>query len=266
MRLGIGSYTFTWAVGVAGHPLPSQPLRAEGLIAEAQRLGVSVLQICDNLPLHELPSKEMAGLRARVRDARISLQPGTRGTEPAHLRKYLEIAAAFGAPLVRSMVTDRMEQAERDLRAVLPEFEKARIVLALENYEKHPVNALAGLIESIGSPCLGACLDTVNSLGALEPPREALASLLPHAACLHVKDFSIVRAEHRMGFSVIGTPVGAGSLDVPGLLAAARGNGWDPDAILELWTPWAGTAEETVRVERQWAEQSIRLLRRYIES
>jgi sugar phosphate isomerase/epimerase len=69
-----------------------------------------------------------------------------------------------------------------------------------------------------------------------------------------------------MGFTVVGTPAGKGRLDIPGLLRAARGNGRDPNSILELWTPFEGTVDQTVVRESGWARESISLLRRYIES
>ncbi|HTP57875.1 MAG TPA: TIM barrel protein [Spirochaetia bacterium] len=266
MRLGIGSYTFTWAVGVSGHEAPRVPIGAESLVREGRRLGVSVVQVGDNLPLHEMPPARLETLAKEARSAGISLEVGTRGTDPAHLRKYLAIAAVLGARLVRSMVSGSIEDADRDLRAVVPDYERAGVVLALENYEKHPAAALAGLVKRLASPSLGVCLDTVNSLGALEPPGEVLASLLTHTVCLHVKDFDIVRADHRMGFSVIGAPAGRGMLDVPALLGAARREARDPNAILELWTPYVGSVEATVQKEREWAEESIRELRRYVES
>jgi sugar phosphate isomerase/epimerase len=180
--------------------------------------------------------------------------------------RYLQIAVSLGARLVRSMVVTTMADAETEIRTVLPDFEKSGVVIAIENYEKHGVRSLADMIVRIGSRSLGACLDTVNSLGALETPQEAIAALLPHAASLHVKDFDIVRADHRMGFSVVGTPAGKGRLQVVELLDAAKRNGRDPNAILELWTPAAGSVEETVTREGQWARESISFLRRYIQS
>ncbi|WPP50305.1 hypothetical protein [Catalinimonas niigatensis] len=53
MRLGISSYTYTWAVGVPGH-FPAQRLDVFGLIRKASELGLSCVQIADNLPLHTL--------------------------------------------------------------------------------------------------------------------------------------------------------------------------------------------------------------------
>jgi len=49
MRLGISSYTYGWAVG-AGDDRPADAITATGLIDQAVRMGVGVLQIADNLP------------------------------------------------------------------------------------------------------------------------------------------------------------------------------------------------------------------------
>jgi hypothetical protein len=40
--------------------------------------------------------------------------------------------------------------------------------------------------------------------------------------------------------------------------------GRDPNAILELWTPPAGTQAETVAKEATWARESVDYLRRLI--
>jgi sugar phosphate isomerase/epimerase len=266
MQLGIGSYTFTWAVGVPGTERTAAPLTAEDLIARARDLGVSVVQVCDNIPLDGAPDSYLANLSARAESTGVSVEVGTRGTRPDQLQRFLRIAVSLGARLVRSMIVTSVAEAEEDIRAVLPEFEKRGVVIAIENYEKHGVRALADMIARIGSKSLGACLDTVNSLGALELPQEAIDALLPHTASLHVKDFDIVRADHRMGFSVVGTPAGKGRLNVPALLDAARNNGRDPNTILELWTPPAGSLEETVAREHQWAKESISFLRRYVQT
>ena len=265
MKLGIGSYTFTWRVGVPGQTPPVSPLSAEGLIGEASSLGVDVVQLCDNIPLEALPEETLARLAARARGAGILLETGTRGTDPAHLRRFIAITRALGARLVRTMITGEIAEAERDLRQVLGDLGHSGIVCAIENYERHPVRDLAAMIRRIGSPFVGACLDTVNSFGAMETPQEALDALLPLTVSVHVKDFDIVRADHRMGFAIIGTPAGKGRLEIPRLIESARANGRDPNAILELWTPFAGTVESTIAREKEWAAESVALLRRYVQ-
>lgn len=266
MRLGIGSYTYTWAMGVPGQQQPQKPLGVEGVFRAAGELGVSVVQLCDNVPLAQMSGESLSRIAASARAGSLSLEIGVRGTAPAHLRRHLRIASELGARLVRTVVTSTIDEARKDIAETLKEFEKANVVLALENYEKYGVRALAGMIQSFASTALGACLDTVNSLGALEPPREVIAALMPCTANLHIKDFEVVRADHMMGFLVQGAPAGKGRLDVPGLLEAASRNGRDPTVILELWTPPAETIEATVEREKNWARESILFLRRYITS
>jgi sugar phosphate isomerase/epimerase len=266
VKLGLGSYTYTWWIGVPGYPPPASPLTAEGLLDEASSFGVAVVQLCDNIALDAIPDDALARLAARARGAGITLEAGTRGTDPDHLQRFIRIATALGARLLRTMVTGEIAEAEQDLRGVLGDLEKSGVVCAIENYERHSVWDLAAMIRRIASPFVGACLDTVNSLGALETPREAIEALLPLTASLHVKDFDLVRADHRMGFSVVGTPAGKGRLAIPDLVEAVRGNGRDPNAILELWTPFAGSVEGTIAREREWAAESIAVLRRYIQT
>ena len=78
---------------------------------------------------------------------------------------------------------------------------------------------------------------------------------------LHVKDFAIERPDHKMGFLVEGRPAGQGRLDVLWLLETLHGMGRDPNAILELWTPWQNGIEATVALEDAWAVASVAYLR-----
>ena len=267
MRLGIGSYALAWAAGVPGYPAPARPLDAFGLISQAKALGVRLVQICDNIPLPE----DAGGLRRLAEEAAqaaVVVELGTRGTEPVHLQRMLAAARALQSPLVRTMVAGpgatELADAERDLRTVLPAFEEAGVTLAVENYEAHKAGELAAMIRRIGSARLGACLDTVNSLGALDEMSTVTEALLPLAVSIHVKDFSIRRLDHRMGFLVEGAPTGTGRLDIPQLLQAGASGGRDPGIILEQWTPWQGSLDATVSMEQSWARQGIAYLRRWI--
>jgi 3-oxoisoapionate decarboxylase len=268
MRLGIGSYALAWAVGVPGFPAPAGPLDAFGLLAAARDLGASLVQFGDNLPLDPMAAAELQRLRREADDAGIALEVGCRGTGPDLLLRYLAIARDLGARLVRTLIPapglSGLAAAEPDLRTVLPAYERAGVMLAVENYDAHPVRAFAGLIRRIGSPSLGVCLDTLNSLGALESPAAVIEALLPLAASIHVKDFDIRRVEHRMGFVVEGTPAGKGRLDIPGMLAEARAAARAPSVVLELWTPWQGSVGATVDLERAWARESISYLGRIV--
>jgi 3-oxoisoapionate decarboxylase len=268
MHLGLGSYALAWAIGVPGWPSPARPLDAFDLLEAARETGAHLVQFGDNLPLEVLSTRELQRLRSSADEAGIALEVGCRGTCVDRLQRYLGIAREIGARLVRTLITEPglpgLSAAESDIRAVLPSFDSAAVTIAVENYDAHPVRAFADLVRRIGSPFLGVCLDTLNSLGALESPAAVIEELLPLAVSIHVKDFSIRRVDHRMGFVVEGTPAGKGRLDIPGIVAGAHTAGRHPGIVLELWTPWQGSIEETVYLERAWARESMLYLGRIV--
>jgi sugar phosphate isomerase/epimerase len=269
MRLGIGSYTYVWSVGVPGYPAPPRPLTAAGLLAKAAELGVRVVQIADNLPLDKLRDGEIDELARRAARAGIELEVGTRGVRPDHLRRYLGLAVRLGSPVLR-VVPDAdgdkpgPDEVAAALRSVAPEFERAGVTLAVENHDWFPAAVLAGIMERVGSPAVGVCLDTANSIGCLEWFDTVLAALARWTVNLHVKDFDVVRPPHHKGFVVEGRPAGRGRLDVPGLLAVLRMAWRDPNAIVELWPPPEPTIEAAVAKEEAWARESVSYLRQFI--
>jgi sugar phosphate isomerase/epimerase len=268
VKIGIGSWTYGWSVGITGYPRPQRPLTVLDLLERARDFGVGVVQIADNLPVHELSSYALAELKDRAGKWNIEIEIGTAGVQPAHLMCYLDLARRLGAKLVRSLAggvgtRPDLTQASAWLREALPAFEAASVCLALENYEGYTSAQLATLVRDIGSPSLGVCLDTVNSLGALETPATVVGALAPYVRSLHVKDFDIARVESRMGYLVTGRPAGEGLLDVDWLLAELQKAGSEPNLILELWTPYQGSVEETIRLEQDWADRSVRFLKRY---
>jgi 3-oxoisoapionate decarboxylase len=273
MRLGLSSYTYTWAVGVPGS-LPPVMLTALGLLERAASLGVHVVQIADNLALDRLPEPELDALQDFAQRSAMQIEMGTRGIDRAHLRRYLGLALRFGSPLLRVVVDTPVYHPSPDETAemLLPlraEFERAGVRLAIENHDRFSAAELAGVVRRLGD-WAGVCLDTVNSFGAMEGPRQVVAVLGPLVVNLHVKDFSIARASHQMGFSIEGRPAGQGRLEVPWLLRELGRMGRDHDgnlsAIIELWTPPEGAIGDTLAKEARWAAESVDYLRRFIEA
>ncbi len=268
MRLGISSYTYGWAVGVAGHP-PEHPLTALGLLDKAVRLGVHLVQVCDNLPLDRLAPAELDAFARRARELGIGIEVGTRGIADDHLRRYLQLAERLGSPILRVVVdtaTHYPSEAEviGTVRAILPELERARICLAIENHDRFTARTLASIIQEVSSEYVGICLDTANSFGALEGPEVVVETLAPWTVNLHVKDFSIQRVPSMMGFTIEGRPAGQGRLNIPWLLETLRAAGRDPNAILELWTTPEATLAATIAKEDAGATASIAYLRSLI--
>jgi len=224
--------------------------------------------MCDNLPAHELSPVELATLRDYAADLGVGIELGTVGCEPDHLRQYLSLAKFLGARLVRTLIrapdeTSDPAHAEHCIRAVGNEFRCAGVVLAIENYENQSCIELAALVTRISNPCVAVCLDTVNSLGALETPRQVVGVLGPFVQNLHIKDFSIRRVPSKMGYEVVGCPAGEGKLEIEWILSELRRHGRNPSVILEQWTPWAGSIESTVAMEEEWASRSVSFLQKF---
>jgi sugar phosphate isomerase/epimerase len=268
MRLGISSYTYSWAIGVPGH-VPPRPMQATDLLKRADQLGVRLVQVADNLPLDRLSPAELDHFAEVAWALGVALEVGARGIAPDHLRTYLELAVRFGSPIVRVVIdTADCHPPEAEvvatLRALMPAFERAGVCLAVENHDRFKARALVRIIDQVGSPSVGICLDTVNSFGALEGLEQVVRELGPWVVNLHVKDFAIHRLGHMMGFTIEGRPAGQGRLDVPWLLRTLRDLGRDPNAILELWTPQEEDLAATIAKEERWAAESVAYLRQLI--
>jgi sugar phosphate isomerase/epimerase len=268
MQLGISSWTFTWAVGIAGHR-PERPLQPVDLLDRAAKLGVRVVQICDNLPLADLTAGELTALERWSSRLGVAIEVGTRGIDRINLLTHLALAQRFGSSIVRVVIDTAThhpgeDEVVRTLRRVRREFERAHVCLAIENHDRFQARTLARMVERIGSQYVGICLDTGNSFGSLEGPEVVVEILAPLTVNLHVKDYLVQRAGHNLGFVIEGRPAGQGQLNIAQVLQTVREQGRDPNAILEQWTPPESTLAATIAKEEDWAVQSVTYLRQLI--
>ena len=271
MRLGIGSYTFGWAVD-------ARKLSAMQIMDIASQHGIRVVQLCNNLPPETFDESRLEDLK-RYADARgLAIELGTAGSQPEHLRTMIGVAKRLGSPILRNVVDSpgdkpSCEQVVARICEVMPELRSAGITLAIENHDRFPAESLAWIMEQCGRGGAGAehvgiCLDTVNSMGVPEGPRHVVAKLGPYTVNLHLKDFVIQRVPSMQGFTVEGRPSGEGMLDVPWLSGEMQRHGRDRSdfsAIIELWSTPLETMEKTIERENDWAMRSIANLRKWIK-
>lgn len=246
-------------------------MRALGLLQRAHEYGVAVVQFADNMPLHALDPETRRSLAAVAQGSGIDIEVGTVGFEPDHLNRYLSIAVEMGSSIVRVVIDTPERQPPHEeivaiLREVLPSYAREGVRLLIENHDRFSAADLAAILRAVDRSEVGICLDTVNSLGSLEPVEAVLVALRPWIMNVHVKDFQIGRAHHKMGFLVKGTAAGAGRLDIPWLLREVKALPHDANVILELWPPFENDVTITVEKERAWVEESVDYLRRALES
>lgn len=263
MILGLSSYTYGWAVGVRGHE-PASPIEEHGLLDRARELGVKLLQIGDNLPLHTFDTERLDRLAERAASEGVTLEVGARRLTTERVAIYAAIARRVGATLIRFVADDAdfhpsPEQVTAVLRECAPLL--GGLTLGIENHDRFPAATLRAMIEAAGCERIGVCLDTANSLGAGEGLEAVVATLAPLTVNLHIKDFHIERLPHLMGFTVTGRPAGRGFVKVPALLALLAPFHRCHTAILELWTPPEPRLADTIAKEAAWAAESLDFLR-----
>jgi sugar phosphate isomerase/epimerase len=263
MKLGIGSYTYGWGCGVSNYPMPSQPLDWRTLMQRASDLGVHVVQIANNMPLHEIDLDELTDDAKR---RGIALEAGTRGIDANHLRQYAQIAQRIGSPILRCVIDTKEHQPDfqeiiQTFKGVLPEFEKCGVTLAIENHDRWLAKTLANLMHVLRHHPIGICLDVANSLGREEPMTHVAQVLAPYTVNLHIKEYTIQRLPSYHGFVIHGAPFGKGMCDLDWLLPYLKKHSkGDYNAILEQWVPAQATVDETIALEAQWAAESVTYL------
>lgn len=265
MRLGVGTYTYTWAVGVPGHRTET-PMTAHDLVKAANHAGLHCAQIADNVPLEKYTTEERHALVDFAESRRVAVEVGARRMTPEHLATLIDIAAFFGSHVLRFVIDGpgfepTVDEVTTIVREQLPRLRQAGVRLAMENDERLVAAELVEIVKRTDEDQVGFCLDPANSMGAGEEVRDVVEALAPWTLNLHVKDYTVRRISHMMGFVVEGTPAGHGMLDIPWMLEQVRGHGRCQSAILELWTPPEGTLEKTVAKEARWAEDSLAYLK-----
>jgi sugar phosphate isomerase/epimerase len=265
MELGLSSYTYGWSIGVPGHP-PAAPMDEQGLLDRVRHHGLKRVQVCDNLPLIRLSADRLNRFADRAVAEGVAIEVGSRRLTVEHVAEMAALARRLQAKLIRFVIDGPdfhpdPREVIRTLNESVPLLDG--LVLGIENHDRFSARTLRSVIEEIGSERVGLCLDTANSLGAGEGLATVVAELAHLTVNLHIKDFSIRRLPHLMGFMVEGRPAGSGMLDLAGLLKELGRFQRCESAVLELWTPPEPSLEATLAKEEQWVEQSLRHLRTF---
>ena len=262
MTIGLGTYAFFWQ----WHPTAVQPLTLADMIDKTAGWDVPVFQICDYPLIETYDAAALTALHRHAEDRGVQLELGTRGISPEHLTRYLDIAHALDATMVRSMVNaadhrPTVAEAVGLLTQVTPRYEDAGVTVALETYEQIAVRDLVRVVEGVDSLALGICLDPGNCVAALELPATTVEVTAPHVRNVHVKDFAFTRRDGWVGFTLAGCPLGEGLLDYRHLVDTVQPDQRGLNQIIEHWLPWQGDSATTIQTEDQWNVHNLSFLR-----
>ncbi len=226
MRLGLDSFSFHLALAAGAYDL----FRTLDWM-EAQ--GLSGLQININGPRGRFLSGEPTDA-SHLRRVRRALESkgffteigGGHATDAALVARQLELAAAIGADVLRTVIGFHetihatIERTRAAMEMVLPLAHRLGVRIAIENHEDVTAAELRQLIDALDDPFIGACLDTGNDLVVYGDPLAAARDLAPRAFTTHLKDHRLARVAGTV-YS-IGMPLGTGDIDLPPILDVIR--------------------------------------------
>jgi len=265
MKIGTTSFGFRYQL--------LDPARAPSLadiINQAAELGLDLLQICENARPLALTESEWDEVVRRAADGGLEIQLGCKTVDDQEFRLYLGRSERMRSPMLR-MVFERedggpptREDLDRFLERSWRLLEASGVKLAIENHFDVSSRMLADAVASYPASQVGLCVDTANSLRNFEPPEQVLDLLGARAFCYHIKDFA-VRGD-KLGFVVEGAPLGAGRLDLDGMLDRIFAADPRPVLLAENWTPSSGVWEEDVARDAAWLRRSLAALRAAAES
>jgi 3-oxoisoapionate decarboxylase len=251
--------------------MPKHPLSILRLLYIAKEKNIKRIQLCDNLiePLHTLSEDCLQEIKDIADSFNIQIELGTRRLTIQNIQQYLKIAQFFNAPFLRVVIDDvdyhpSLGEIISIIKADIGDFRESNIILAIENHDRFTVKNLIEIIEKTDKDYVGICLDTANSLGAGEGIKEVVEGLAPYTVNLHVKDFTIKRVSHKMGFTVEGCAAGDGMLNVPYILEQLTPYNRCLSATLEVWSNPLSTIEETIEREAYWTDKSLNYLKKII--
>lgn len=247
MLLGLHTYSlYHHGVGQAWAdfklPWPRQ-LTTFQILDLAASLGLDGLHLDDGaLESLERPFLEETAAAAREMNLYLeynfSLDLGGAGIGLQHdLFEAMETALTVGADIVkmsldlkrpRPVTGSRFHPAVMEIiEGVVPMLKKAGPIaernglrIAVENHCDTFSREILWLLDQVGHPAVGACIDTANAAMVLEDPMEAIENLAPRAFTNHFRDDRI--EFRRNGYRLIGTASGEGDIDLKKALGVFR--------------------------------------------
>jgi sugar phosphate isomerase/epimerase len=256
--IGLSTYAFFWQHSDRA----PQPIDLMAMLQRTRELDADVFQICDYPRILEYSEAQLSDLKSLAAELGVVLELGTKGISPNHLAAFLRLADTLGVKMIRSMVNapdhhPSLPEAQGLLKQSLPSYEASGVRIALETYEQLSSRDLVTLIESIGSPNLGICLDPANCVAALENPIDVIDRCSQYVVNLHVKDFAFTRRGGWIGFTLEGTQLGSGLLDYDYMINVVKPEVRGINRVIEHWLTWQGTFKETSRLENLWNINNI---------
>jgi len=273
IKIGIGSFTFRYAIGIEDC-MPNKPMTPIDFIDAASNLGFNRIQLCENLKYAEYNTDSIISFAERAKDRNLIVELGTYGLTYDNLKKHIEIANIFNSKFIRIAIGDLCDNnidcsyrmAIETISSIIDECKKSNIVLGLENHFDLPTPYILKILEEINDPYIGAIYDTTNAIYFIERPERTLELLLPYIKSVHLKDYQLKKAEASIVMS--GRILGEGQLNSKEILKTVLTANPEASVIMEttIRRREGLSSEQVVFEEKLQIEKSTQYLKDLIDS
>jgi sugar phosphate isomerase/epimerase len=254
MIVGIDSYCFHRYFGEVYPGLetaPAESMSVSDVIDRVAGFGADAISI-ESFMLG--PQDTSASLRERLHHHELNvlwawghpdgLGSGANPQALDDLFRHVDLASEVGAAVMRICAGGRRTRPaswgqHRD--ALTPLLVRAAayahqrgITLAMENHIDFTAAQAVEIVEAVGSPSLGLCLDTGNQLRMLEDPKAAIRLMAPYARACHFKDVTAYKGDPTTFAFWPSVAIGDGLIDFEDALEALAENQFDGILALEI--------------------------------
>ena len=200
-------------------------------------LHVTNVDLVDLSPEHLAKVKQAAADHGLYLEYNVSFDAPCDPRVNSTVHDALVNGAAIGAELVKfsldidrprpltssCMHPDVMTQLAvryHEFKENLPLMHELGLQISIENHCDLFADEVIWLVRQLNDPCVGACVDTMNSLDLFEGPRECVEKMAPYSNCCHFCDVKLVVDPD--GIHFIGAPIGYGDIDTRDMMRILR--------------------------------------------
>lgn len=265
MKFGMGSFAYRWAVGRQYYK-PENPMTVDQLIDRCVHYGVKAVLLCNNILLHEYTDEQLDAIKARLDKEGMTVETGSRGTDPAYFRRMLEVSKRLGSKVLRigwdmdrdtdaAGIAQQVQNGIDTIKGLMPLAHEYGVQIAIENGKLNTIYEVKQIIEGVNDPFFGCAMDTCNSTCFLTPTSEVVKVLAPYAKTVHFKDY-VVKLDPR-GDIIYGKPLGQGYVDFHAALEELKKYNYDGVIFLELYIDRCEVEADTLAYEEECIRQSV---------
>lgn len=273
-KIGIGSFTFRYAIGIKDC-MPDRPMTPIDFIDAASNLGFNTIQLCENLKYAEYNTDSVISFAEKAKESNLIVELGMYGLTYDNLKKHIEIAKIFNSKFIRIVIGDLSDNHNIDrsyrmaietISSIIEECKKRDIVIGLENHFDLPTPYILKILKEINDPYVGAVYDTTNAINFIERPEHTLELLLPYIKSVHLKDYQLKKAEASIVMS--GRILGEGQLNSKEILKTVLTANPKASVIMEMTIRRREglSSEQVVLEEKLQIEKSARYLKNLMVS